>query len=104
MQRIVEGASLPARHMLGGALFEVMVPGAQLDHADHVDRIVSQVRTFLHHGGMHVQVATLDASQLRRAEEEAVAYRDTIVPICGYDVTFVELPVEVRAWLVGRAG
>lgn len=102
-QQIVHAGSLHTRHMLGGALFEVVVPGARLDHADHVDRIVSQVRAYLDQGGMHVQVATLDASQLRRAEEEAVVYRDTIVPICGYDAYFVELPGDLRAWIMRRA-
>jgi formate C-acetyltransferase len=102
-QRIVHGASLHTRHMLGGALFEAMIPGEQLDHADHVDRIVSHVRAFLHQGGMHVQVATLDASQLRRAEEEPVVYRDTLVPICGYDAYLPELPEDLRVWMLRRA-
>lgn len=102
-QRIRHSASLRARHFAGGAVFEAVVPGGGLDHVAHVDRIVTHARTFLQSGGLHVQLATVDAEQLRSADADPATFRDQIVSVCGYDAYFVELPRELRERLVREA-
>ena len=101
--RIRHAASLRSRHLAGGALFEAVVPGGELDHNAHVDRLVTHTRTFLVQGGMHVQLATVDAKGLRRADEDPATFRDQLVSVSGYDAYFVELPVELREQLVREA-
>jgi pyruvate-formate lyase len=101
--RIRHAASLRSRHLAGGALFEAVVPGGALDHNAHVDRLVTHTRTFLLQGGMHVQLATVDAKGLRRADGDPATFRDQLVSVSGYDAYFVELPVELREQLVREA-
>lgn len=101
--RIRHAASLRSRNMAGGSVFEAVVPGGDLEHAAHVDRLVTHTRTFLHHGGMHVQLATVDADTLQQADDDPAAYRDLLVSVAGYDAYFIELPTSIRVRLVRDA-
>ncbi len=96
-------AVLRGLHMQGGAVLEAALPGAGLTHDEHLERIVTQARSFLNMGGMHLRVATSDARQLERVLRDPVGYRDMVVPIGGYDAYFVELPLDVRERLVSEA-
>jgi formate C-acetyltransferase len=67
-----------------------------------MDKLLSLTRTYMKHGGMHVQYNIVDTETMRRAQETPEEYRDLVVRIGGFSAYFVLLTKEMQDDVIMR--
>ena len=65
-------------------------------------KLGSMVRTYLTHGGKHVQFNVVDKTTLLSAKAEPQKYRNLVVRIAGYSCYFVQLNTEMQDEVIAR--
>ena len=96
-------ASLDAHHMPNNIAFNVkVVPGADDEHRQVVDRMAAYVGAYFEMGGMQIQFNVVGSDTLVAAMENPDEYRDLLVRISGYNVYFVDLTPEAQLEVIGR--
>jgi len=96
-------ASLDAHRMPNNIAFNVkVVPGADDEHREVVDRMAAYVGAYFEMGGMQIQFNVVGSDTLKAAMETPDEYRDLLVRISGYNVYFVDLTPEAQLEVIGR--
>ncbi len=67
-----------------------------------MDKLVALTRTYMKHGGMHVQYNMVDSETMRRAQRNPEEYRDLVVRIGGFSAYFVLLTKEMQDDVIMR--
>ncbi len=65
-------------------------------------KLAAMIRTYLTHGGKHVQFNVVSSDTLRKAKEDKVTYRDLIVRVAGYSTYYVTLTERIQNELIAR--
>jgi len=79
-----------------------VVPGADDEHREVVDRMAAYVGAYFEMGGMQIQFNVVGSDTLKAAMETPDEYRDLLVRISGYNVYFVDLTPEAQLEVIGR--
>ena len=69
---------------------------------DAVEKMITFLRAFIRSGNQQLQLNTLDADLLRKAQQNPAAYRDLIVRVWGWSGYFVELDKVYQDQIIGR--
>ena len=65
-------------------------------------KLCQLTRSYMEHGGIHVQYNIIDTETMRRAQERPEEYRDLVVRIGGFSAYFVQLTREVQDDVIMR--
>lgn len=65
-------------------------------------KLSSMIRTYLTHGGKHVQFNVVDSDELRDAVAHPEKHRELIVRIAGYSAYFVQLNAQMQQEVIER--
>lgn len=60
------------------------------------------IKTYLTHGGRHLQFNVVDANTLKAAQQDKEAYKDLIIRVAGYSTYFVSLSNAVQDEVIKR--
>ena len=60
------------------------------------------IRTYLTHGGKHIQFNVVDRQTLRNAQAHPEEYKDLIVRVAGYSDYFRNLSRELQDEIIAR--
>jgi formate C-acetyltransferase len=69
---------------------------------DAVEKMITFLRAFIRSGNQQLQLNTLDADLLRKAQQNPAAYRDLIVRVWGWSGYFVELDKVYQDQIIAR--
>ena len=86
----------------GGTLLNQKFTPGVLEDDDGLAKVGQLVRSYFRMNGHHIQFNVVDASTLRRAQEEPENYRDLIVRVAGYSDYFVDLGVDLQNEIIRR--
>jgi len=70
---------------------------------ESMGKLCHLTRSYMKHGGMHVQYNIVDTETMRRAQEKPEEYRDLVVRIGGFSAYFVQLTREVQDDVIMRS-
>ena len=73
-----------------------------LKSQEDLQKLSALIRTYLTHGGKHVQFNVVDRETLLAAKENPKQYRDLIVRIAGYSAYFVQLNPQMQDEVIER--
>ena len=76
-------------------------PNALKTDADKA-KLGAMIKTFLTHGGKHIQLNVVDRKTLEAAQKDHEKYKNLIVRVAGYSAYFVELTPRVQNELIAR--
>jgi len=79
-----------------------VVPGAEDEHQQILDRMTAYVQAYADLGGMQIQFNVVSSETLRKAMQNPGEYRDLLVRISGYNAYFVELNRDMQLELINR--
>jgi formate C-acetyltransferase len=94
-------AKIPFRKITGGPLNIRIHPGA-VKGDDGLRALCVLLKTYMHKGGMQLQINVVDADTLRKAQENPQAYRNLCVRVTGYSAFFVEMGKRAQEELIDR--
>ena len=86
----------------GGTLLNMKLNPSLLVGDVGIDRLAHLVRSYFKMDGHHVQFNVVDASTLRRAQENPPSHRDLIVRVAGYSDYFCDLSAELQEEIITR--
>ncbi len=87
---------------LQGVLYNQKFSPTLLDTPEAMARFEDYIRTYCDLGGHHIQFNMVSTKQLRKAQENPVAYRDLIVRVAGYSAYFTELNRNTQNEIIAR--
>ena len=95
------GMALPQYRFLA-TLLNMKISPASLKTESDYEKLGSMIRTYLTHGGKHVQFNVVDRATLEKAVEDKESYRNLVVRVAGYSAYFVTLTPSVQKEIIAR--
>lgn len=92
---------LPQERFSATLLNMKFTPNSLKTDADK-EKLGDLVKTYLTHGGKHVQFNVVDRSTLEKAQKDKEGYKDLIVRVAGYSSYFVKLTPQVQSEIMSR--
>jgi formate C-acetyltransferase len=89
---------LPLQMATNGVNLNMRFSGKRLDPAV----LSALVRAYFKKGGVQVQFNMIDTDVLRDAQEHPERYRDLVIRMSGYSVTFVDLSDTAQNEIIQR--
>ena len=69
---------------------------------EDLHKLSGMIRTYLTHGGKHIQFNIVDKDTLIAARERPKDYRELVVRIAGYSCYFVQLNPQMQEEVIAR--
>lgn len=96
-------SKLPTILVSGGQLLNIKLYPGSIDKPGGRQKFIALLRTFLGDlKGMHVQFNIIDASILKKAQEDPENYKDLMVRVAGYSALFTPLDKTLQDDIIGR--
>ena len=95
------GMCLPQYRYLATLLNMKISPSSLKTQADF-GKLGDMIRTYLTHGGKHVQFNVVDRETLEKAVADKESYRNLVVRVAGYSAYFVTLTPSVQKEIIAR--
>ena len=65
-------------------------------------QLAAMIRTYLTHGGKHVQFNVVDRAEMEDAKAHPEAHSELIVRVAGYSAYFTRLPTSIQDEVINR--
>ena len=76
-------------------------PSNMKTEADLV-KLGTMVKTYLTHGGKHIQFNVVDRAEMEDAKVNPAAHPELVVRVAGYSAYFTRLPVSIQDEVIER--
>ena len=86
----------------GGYTFNIKFNKATLESEEDLEKFADFTDTFFRLGGMQMQINTVSADTMRKAQADPAAYGDLVVRVAGFSTYFVGLGREVQDEIISR--
>ncbi len=87
---------------VGAAVLNQKFAATLLQTPGNREALMNYTKTFLAHGGTHIQYNIVDSQELVSAKETPDEYKDLIVRIGGFSAYFVQLSEEIQDDVINR--
>lgn len=94
---------LDATRFADGTVLDVMLPQSTVAGKDGAKFICQLVRSFFAMGGFFIHFNILSSEHLRKAQRNPDAWRNLQIRLCGWNVRFIDLPVQMQDCLIREA-
>lgn len=86
----------------GGYTFNVRFAKSMMETEEDLERFAALTDTYFRLGGMQMQINTISAETLRKAQQHPEEYGDLVVRVAGFSTYFVGLSKEVQDEIIDR--
>ena len=69
---------------------------------EDLQKLSALIKTYLKHGGKHVQFNVVSKEMLLKAQQNPAQYRDLVVRVAGYSAYFTQLNGAVQDEVIAR--
>ena len=76
-------------------------PSAMKSRAD-LEKLAQMVKTYLTHGGKHIQFNVVDREEMEDAKRHPEAHPELVVRVAGYSAYFTRLPASIQDEVIRR--
>jgi pyruvate-formate lyase len=73
-----------------------------LQSDEDLQKLSAMIKTYLKHGGKHVQFNVVSREMLQKAQEDPQQYRDLVVRVAGYSAYFTQLNRPMQDEVIAR--
>lgn len=99
---VVKSAGKMDHIRTGGTLLNMKFMPKILEGEEGIDKLAKLVRTYFRYDSHHVQFNVVDASTLRKAQENPEEYGDLIIRVAGYSDYFCDLGKDLQDEIISR--
>ncbi len=86
-----------------GTLMNMKFLPSALSSREDLEKLSSVVKTYLTHGGKHIQFNVVDRAQLEDAKAHPEKHGDLVVRVAGYSAYFTRLPASIQDEVIDRS-
>ena len=69
---------------------------------EDLQKLSAMIKTYLKHGGKHVQFNVVSREMLLKAQQNPAQYRDLVVRVAGYSAYFTQLNAAMQDEVIAR--
>ena len=85
-----------------GTLMNMKLHPAMLQSEEDLIKLGSMVKTYLTHGGKHIQFNVVDRAEMEDAQVHPEEHSDLVVRVAGYSAYFIRLPESIQNEVMER--
>ena len=85
-----------------GTLMNMKLTPAMLSSEEDLRKLGAMVKTYLTHGGKHIQFNVVDRAEMEDAQRHPEEHSDLVVRVAGYSAYFTRLPVSIQNEVMDR--
>ncbi len=85
-----------------GTLMNMKLHPAMLQSEEDLVKLGSMIKTYLTHGGKHIQFNVVDRSEMEDAQRHPEKHGDLVVRVAGYSAYFIRLPESIQNEVMNR--
>lgn len=85
-----------------GTLMNMKFTPSNLETDEDLDKLGTMIKTYLTHGGKHVQFNIVNADEMRDAKAHPAEHPELIVRVAGYSAYFTRLPESIQDEVIER--
>ena len=89
-------------HWPGGYTFNIRFTKLIMEKEEDLEKFADLTDTFFRLGGMQMQINTISADTLRKAQEHPEKYGNLVVRVAGFSTYFVGLSKDVQDEIIDR--
>ena len=86
-----------------GTLMNMKLHPSALQSEEDLAKLGSMIKTYLTHGGKHIQFNVVDRAQLEDAKAHPEKHGDLVVRVAGYSAYFTRLPASIQDEVIDRS-
>jgi formate C-acetyltransferase len=86
-----------------GTLMNMKVHPSTIKTDSDLMKLGSMIKTYLTHGGKHVQFNVVDRGEMEDAKVRPEEHSELIVRVAGYSAYFTRLPVSIQDEVINRS-
>ena len=85
-----------------GTLMNMKLHPAMLRSEEDLSKLGSMIKTYLTHGGKHIQFNVVDRAEMEDAKLRPEQHSDLVVRVAGYSAYFIRLPESIQNEVMDR--
>ncbi len=85
-----------------GTLMNMKFPPSCMKTEEDLKKLASLIRTYLTHGGKHIQFNVVDRAEMEDAKVRPEQHPELVVRVAGYSAYFTRLPVTIQDEVIER--
>ena len=85
-----------------GTLMNMKLHPAMLRSEEDLVKLGSMIKTYLTHGGKHIQFNVVDRAEMEDAKRHPEQHSDLVVRVAGYSAYFTRLPEAIQNEVMDR--
>ena len=85
-----------------GTLMNMKLHPAMLQSEEDLSKLGTMIKTYLTHGGKHIQFNVVDRAEMEDAKRHPEAHSDLVVRVAGYSAYFIRLPESIQNEVMDR--
>ena len=86
-----------------GTLMNMKLHPSALQSEEDLRKLGSMIKTYLTHGGKHIQFNVVDRSEMEDAKVHPEKHGDLVVRVAGYSAYFTRLPASIQDEVIDRS-
>ena len=85
-----------------GTLMNMKLHPSMLRSEEDLSKLGSMIKTYLTHGGKHIQFNVVDRAEMEDAQRRPEQHSDLVVRVAGYSAYFIRLPESIQNEVMDR--
>ena len=85
-----------------GTLMNMKIHPSSIRTDSDLMKLASMIKTYLTHGGKHIQFNVVDRAEMEDAKEHPEKHSELVVRVAGYSAYFVRLPSSIQDEVINR--